>query len=431
MNWSGAARIFSLALFAGASVAAVVSCSPNRGPAGLQGLGDAVPTAGTDTRANAKSSRLIYIANMAGMPNGGTVTVYSATGKPLRTLSNGITSPTAFAFDKHGNVYVLNSMPASGSGSSGSGSGSSGSGGSVSVYTRGGKKFLRQITSGITAPVGLALDSGNNVYVANAGSSSAPGNVVVFKAGTTNVVATITKGISFPTEVGTDCSGKLYVLNGGNNSVTEYGGRKHKLMLTVQNMTISTGLMVTCQGNLFVSQSTSTSAIKRRPLSATPTPSASPSASPAPTPYSTPGGSVTEFAAGSAIPLDTMTVAGGVPCSMASDPNTGMTWVEACPFSGTTTATLYGYPADQSEETAAIVLPAFSANAAFVLYPLADGVIQQTTLAVPRTSTTGYDRKRKVSSAGSGELLFYDTSGNQTGAVPEATLGVAVAIASN
>lgn len=364
---------------------------------------------------------MIYVANEAGKPNGGTVTVYTSAGTWLRTMHKGITAPTALAFDKLHNVYVLNA-PSSG-------------GGSVAVFSRGGKKFLGRIKSkAIKSPVGLALDSKNNIYVLNGASASTrKGNVLVFAAGTATLVTTIVKGIAKPTQIASDCHGNVYVLNSGSKTVTAYGP-KHKLNMTIRGMSASTGLMVTCPGNVYVSQSLVPAAAVRGhgPQSATPTPSPTPSSGP-------PTGTVTEFAAGSTTASLTITLTEGIPCDMAPNGGDTAVWVMACPaFSSGGGMTMLSYPVDM--EQSQLTIGAGMTFDMFTVFEPTPGVIQQETLALPRTATPGPDALRTHSgssysgmalaiygfSAGSSSQSNYSVIG-----VDEPTMGVPTAIVAN
>lgn len=363
---------------------------------------------------------VIYVANEAGQPNGGVVTVYTMTGTWLRTMHKGITAPKAFAFDKLHDVYVLNA-PSKG-------------GGSVAVFSRGGKKFLGRITSqAIKAPVGLALDSKNNVYVLNAASASTrKGNVLVFGAGTSTLLTTIVKGIAKPTQIASDCNGNVYVLNGGSKTVTGYGP-KHKLSLTIHGMNASTGLMVTCTGNVYVAQSlVSTAGVRARGSSASPTPSPTPSSGP-------PTGTVTEFAAGSATAELTIPLTEGVPCDMAPNSTDTAVWVMTCPaFSSSGGGmTMLSYPAGMTSSQLM-----FNAGVTFDMFAYAvnPNVVQQITLAIPRVAPASAADALGTRSGSYTSMqleIVGITYGSSSGGaynvigVDEPTMGVPTAIVSN
>jgi hypothetical protein len=74
------------------------------------------------------------------------------------------------------------------------------------------------ITSGLSTPFGLAVDTSGSLYVANLGNSS----VTVYKAGTSSPSLTITDGIDEPYDVTVDSSGDVFVSNLGNNTIVAY-----------------------------------------------------------------------------------------------------------------------------------------------------------------------------------------------------------------
>jgi DNA-binding beta-propeller fold protein YncE len=101
----------------------------------------------------------------------------------LRTIT-GVTSAEAIAIDSIGRLYV-SSDPFTRQGYQP---------GWVTVYPAGGTKPLRKITQGIDVPRAVALDAGDNVYVANSFNSS----VTVFSPGGTKLLRTITDGVVDP-----------------------------------------------------------------------------------------------------------------------------------------------------------------------------------------------------------------------------------------
>jgi hypothetical protein len=105
-----------------------------------------------------------------------TITEYQAhTGTAVRVISNGVSIPTALAFDSRGNLYCA-------------------CGSAIQVYAPGASSPKRSISKGVDVPEALVLDISGNLYVANDGNSS----VTVYAPGATSPSATITDGISYP-----------------------------------------------------------------------------------------------------------------------------------------------------------------------------------------------------------------------------------------
>lgn len=85
----------------------------------------------------------------------------------------------------------------------------------------------------LDGPIGMAVDSGSNLYVANIFGS----DVAVYNSSLTKV-ATITDGLEYPTAVAIDRIGTIYVANDLSNSVTEYERPGYHKLSTV----ITTGI---------------------------------------------------------------------------------------------------------------------------------------------------------------------------------------------
>jgi DNA-binding beta-propeller fold protein YncE len=120
---------------------------------------------------------------------GRSVTVYGAgSNKVLRTISGGLRSPDALAFDS---LYVANLT------------------GNVTVYAAGSNKLLRTIPDSGTQPWALAFDATGNLYVVNIGS------VTIYAPGRTTMLRKISQGVKYPTALAFDGSGSLYLANSG------------------------------------------------------------------------------------------------------------------------------------------------------------------------------------------------------------------------
>ncbi len=109
-------------------------------------------------------------------------------------------------------------------------------GGQVLVYSEqlnggqhlvSGLTLVASITQGISVPTRLAADANNHLYVTNAGNNT----VTVYNISATNIAAntiaqntaaTITTGISRPLGIAVDSSGLVYVANNSTNSISIY-----------------------------------------------------------------------------------------------------------------------------------------------------------------------------------------------------------------
>jgi len=216
----------------------------------------------------------LYVANdgssgsSSSSSSQGSVTIYRHHFHLVDTLTEGIASPRALGIDGSGNLYVLN-------GASSSSSSSSSSSASVTIYNPR-HRLIGTLSSGISAPVAMAVDSAGDVMVANSSASSASGGsgngaVQVFAAGSTSPTATISTGIDDPRALALDSSGNLYVANaaggsssssssGSGGSVSVYPSGSSTPSLTIgQGINAPDALAVAPNGWLYVANVASTS----------------------------------------------------------------------------------------------------------------------------------------------------------------------------
>jgi hypothetical protein len=143
------------------------------------------------------------------------------TGPPATTIT--VKYPLGLALDSAKNLYVANCVVCS-TGATGSDQ--------ILVYAPGGTTPIRTITTGVNEPVGLAIDSSNNLYVANCincglGAGTyvhGTDTVTEYASGGTTPVKTInfTSAVDVPFSIAVDAPGDLFVANYAVNSVTEY-----------------------------------------------------------------------------------------------------------------------------------------------------------------------------------------------------------------
>jgi sugar lactone lactonase YvrE len=164
---------------------AVTACST---PSTVPATGDI--GGGESARGQAASKVNLFVANRED------ILEYTRAGRLVRTIPLGKYAPAgAIAFDKPGNLYAVSDYFA------------------VSVFAPKSRALVRTITNGIFEPFALAVDSSNNLYVAN-GSNGYNGNIAVYPPGSATASRTITDGIYDPESLALDSSGNLYVGNG-------------------------------------------------------------------------------------------------------------------------------------------------------------------------------------------------------------------------
>jgi sugar lactone lactonase YvrE/cell division septation protein DedD len=141
---------------------------------------------------------------------------------PTATISGsntGLSYPQGIALDSSRNIYVVDENP------------------SVFVYSAGSTGNVAPTTTisgdatGLDSPVGIALDSSRNIYVADEGNVSCDGtseSVYVYAAGSTGdavpiaIIGGTDTGLCYPVGIALDSSGNIYVADEGAASVFVY-----------------------------------------------------------------------------------------------------------------------------------------------------------------------------------------------------------------
>jgi trimeric autotransporter adhesin len=160
------------------------------------GGGGPVPT--TSPSGSPSTGIVAYVANSSV----NTVTGYLALAKtPSITISSGVSSPVALAVDSSGDLFVDNCEPCITN---------TGSTSTITVYAQNSGVVTRTITAGLSKPVAMAVAPNGTLYVANAGTST----VTAYAAGSSDLAMTITSGVASPLGLAVDSSGNLYVANG-------------------------------------------------------------------------------------------------------------------------------------------------------------------------------------------------------------------------
>lgn len=144
-----------------------------------------------------QTGHLVYVASQTGSGSG-QVFVYNARGqgqKPIQTISSGISSPQGIAVDSSGNLYVANSGNST-----------------VTVYPPGQTTPSVTYSNGVSSPYGVAVGADGTVYVANLyGSASGTGTVTEYPAGSTTPNLTISLPGENAVNLALDAANALYV----------------------------------------------------------------------------------------------------------------------------------------------------------------------------------------------------------------------------
>ena len=135
----------------------------------------------------------------------GSILKYTPSGTMTTFVPNlGGGGPTGLTFDSNGNLYLSkagNNMPG---------------GGSIVKFAPNGT--MTPFASGLSKPAGMAVDSSNNLYVADLGS----GSIFRFTPGGTKT--TFTPGLSSPRSLAFDSNGILYAGEFGTHDIVKFPG---------------------------------------------------------------------------------------------------------------------------------------------------------------------------------------------------------------
>jgi sugar lactone lactonase YvrE len=162
------------------------------------------------------------------------VNEYDSRGHLVRKMTRGFQkvgiNAGGLAFDSAGNLYAITGIH------------------SISVYAASSRKLLRTITEGVEAPLALALDARDDLYVGNMFSDT----ITVYPPGRSNPTVLISQDINGSVDLAFDTSGNLYVANYQGNSVTVYSPTGI-LIREVKNGVVSPdAILLDSQDDLFV-----------------------------------------------------------------------------------------------------------------------------------------------------------------------------------
>ena len=116
----------------------------------------------------------------------------------------------------------------------------------VSEFPHGATTASKTLT-GLSSPIGVAVDASGTVYVANFDAST----VSEFIGGATTPSKTLT-GVSYPYGVAVDASGTVYVVNNGAWTVSEFVGGETTPSITLTGLYEPTQMTVDGSGTVYV-----------------------------------------------------------------------------------------------------------------------------------------------------------------------------------
>jgi DNA-binding beta-propeller fold protein YncE len=154
---------------------------------------------------------------------------------PIAQLPSTSGCPAGIAEDKRGAIYVAQNCPPNGN--------------VVDIFPRGSTTPSREITTGISAPLGVAIDAQGDLYVSNY-----PAAITVYPPGATSPSETITGGgLTDPFGLAFDSHGNLFIADFGASQVFEIqSGTTTPVPLNLQDMTEPLQLAIDKADNMYV-----------------------------------------------------------------------------------------------------------------------------------------------------------------------------------
>jgi hypothetical protein len=121
----------------------------------------------------------------------------------------------------------------------------------ITIYSAKGTngKEIGQITSGLSNPERLFVDTLGNLYATNIGNDT----ITAYEPDQTSSFLTISDGVSNPTGLTVDAAGTVYCANVGNETVTVYPKGQTTPSLTISPPSTPEYLATDAQDNLYVS----------------------------------------------------------------------------------------------------------------------------------------------------------------------------------
>ena len=123
-------------------------------------------------------------------------------GQTMNTLiSSGLSQPRGVAVDTMGNVFIADT-----------------GNNAIKEWTRTNKTVTTLVSLGLNSPNSVALDAGDNVYIADTGNNA----VKEWVSASSNVATLVSSGLYSPSGVALDSTGNVYIADGHNQVIYEW-----------------------------------------------------------------------------------------------------------------------------------------------------------------------------------------------------------------
>jgi len=152
---------------------------------------------------------------------------------PVSTLvSSGLTSPLGVAVDGSGNVYVANSGNSA-----------------IDEWSATTQQSTTLVSSGLNSPSGVAVDGSGNVYIADTLNNA----VKEWSQATQQVTTLVPAGLNEPLGVAVDGSGNVYIADTYNDAIKEWNPVTQQVTTLVSTgLNSPSGVAVDGSGNVYI-----------------------------------------------------------------------------------------------------------------------------------------------------------------------------------
>jgi len=105
------------------------------------------------------------------------------------------------------------------------------------------------ISSGLSSPYGVAVDSGGNVYIADTGDNA----IKEWSPSTTNLITLVSSNMQSPGGVAVDNKGNVYIADTGDSAIKEWQpGTSNLITLVSSSLSSPEGIAVDAAGNVYI-----------------------------------------------------------------------------------------------------------------------------------------------------------------------------------
>ncbi len=166
---------------------------------------------------------------------------YAAAANPVTIVSSGLSLPSGVAVDSSGNVYIADSL-----------------GKAITEWNASTQMVTTLVSSGLDQPQGVAVDGAGNVYIADTNDNA----IKEWNASTQTVTTLVSSGLDQPQGVAVDGAGNVYIADTNDNAIKEWNASTQTVTTLVSSgLSFPSGVAVDGAGNVYIAD-TGNQAIK-------------------------------------------------------------------------------------------------------------------------------------------------------------------------